>query len=93
MPFTWAQSEGLYADGVVVLTDNETWAGDTHPAQALGHYREAVSPQADVVVVSLTAAGYSIKDPEDERVLNVAGMDASLPLVVNAFIRGQGRHT
>ncbi|WP_219460968.1 TROVE domain-containing protein [Nonomuraea rhizosphaerae] len=87
LPFTWALKRRHEADGVVVLTDNETWAGRQHPAQALDAYRQAVSPGARVVVAAMTAVGYSIADPKAEGVLNVAGLDASLPLVVNGFVR------
>lgn len=38
-------------------------------------------------MAAMTAAGYSIGDPHDEGVLNVAALDASLPLIVNGFIR------
>ncbi|MDF5758165.1 TROVE domain-containing protein [Spongiactinospora sp. TRM90649] len=87
LPFDWARRKGFEADGVVVLTDNETWAGDSHPAQALDAYRAAVNPDARVVVAAMTAAGHTIGDPRDAGVLNVAGLDASLPLVVNGFFR------
>ncbi|MFI6395714.1 TROVE domain-containing protein [Nonomuraea sp. NPDC050540] len=87
LPFTWAKRERLNVDGIVVFTDNETWAGRSHPAQALAAYRRSVSPAARVVVAAMTAAGYSIGDPKDDGVLNVAGMDASLPLIVNGFVR------
>lgn len=87
LPFTWAARERMNVDGVVVLTDNETWAGRSHPTQALSAYRRAVNPDARVVVATMTPAGYSIGDPGDSGVLNVAGLDASLPLIVNGFIR------
>jgi 60 kDa SS-A/Ro ribonucleoprotein len=35
----------------------------------------------------MTAAGHTIGEPGDPGVLNVAGMDASLPKVVTGFIR------
>lgn len=87
LPFSWAQRERMEVDGIVVLTDNETWAGRQHPSQALKAYRASVNPAARVVVAAMTAAGYSIGNPQDPGVLNVAGVDASLPLVVNGFIR------
>ncbi|MFI7642405.1 TROVE domain-containing protein [Nonomuraea sp. NPDC049400] len=87
LPFTWAARKRLKADGIVLFTDNETWAGPAHPTQALGAYRRKINPRARVVVAAMTAAGYSIGDPDDDGVLNVAGLDASLPLVVNGFIR------
>lgn len=88
LPFQWAQQQRLNVDGVVVLTDNETWAGRQHPSQALEAYRRTVNPAARVVLAAMAANGHTIGDPRDEGVLNVAGVDASLPLVVNGFIRG-----
>lgn len=88
LPFSWAQQERLNVDGIVVLTDNETWAGYSHPTQALASYRLAVNESSRVVVAAMAANGHSIADPRDEGVLNVAGLDASLPLVVNGFVRG-----
>lgn len=87
LPFVWAQREQFHADGVVVFTDNETWAGRAHASQALTAYRSAVNPGARVIVSSLTPGGYTIGDPADPGVLNLAGLDASLPMVVNGFVR------
>ncbi|MER6003567.1 TROVE domain-containing protein [Nonomuraea angiospora] len=89
LPFRWAREQRMAVDGIVVFTDNETWAGRAHPSQELGAYRRTVAAEARVVVAAMTAAGYSIGDPGDEGVLNVAGLDASLPMIVNAFIRAQ----
>ncbi|WP_327107473.1 TROVE domain-containing protein [Nonomuraea glycinis] len=87
LPFRWAREQGMAVDGFVVFTDNETWAGRAHPSQELDAYRRSVAAEARVVVAAMTAAGYSISDPADAGVLNVAGLDASLPLIVNGFIR------
>ncbi|MEV4170286.1 TROVE domain-containing protein [Nonomuraea sp. NPDC049709] len=87
LPFAWARDQRMEVDGIVVFTDNETWAGRSHPTQALDAYRRSVNPDARVVVAAMTAAGHSIGDPKDGGVLNVAGLDASLPLIVNGFVR------
>ncbi|MFC7641307.1 TROVE domain-containing protein [Streptosporangium lutulentum] len=87
LPFDWARQEQLNVDGIVVFTDNETWASRSHPAQSLTAYRKAVNPGARVVVATMTAASHSIGDPNDPGVLNLVGVDASLPMVVNGFIR------
>ncbi|MFI0406542.1 TROVE domain-containing protein [Actinomadura sp. 3N508] len=87
VPFAWATAEHVEADGVLVLTDNETWAGEKHASQALTEYRRRVSPAARLVVASLNATGTSIGDPRDPGVVNVAGLDASLPTLVTEFMR------
>jgi 60 kDa SS-A/Ro ribonucleoprotein len=88
LPFAYALDKRMPVDGVVVLTDNETWAGRQHPTQALEAYRRSVNPAARVIVVSMTATGYSIADPSDEGVLGVAGLDGALPKLITGFIRG-----
>lgn len=91
LPFQYALKEKLAVDGVAVLTDNETWAGSwQHPTEALESYRRRVNPATRVVVGSMTATGHTIGDPKDEGVLNVVGMDASLPKLIASFIRGVG---
>jgi 60 kDa SS-A/Ro ribonucleoprotein len=87
LPFTWALERRLDVDGIVVLTDNETWAGRQHPVQALDAYRRVVNPAARVVVVSLTPVRYLIADHADDGVLAVAGLDAALPKVIAGFVR------
>lgn len=88
LPFGWASQYDVRADGFLVLTDNETWAGHSHPFQALHGYRIRYNPEARVIVAAMTPAGHTIGEPGDPGILNVAGMDASLPKVVSGFIRG-----
>lgn len=40
LPMIWAQKTQTAADVFIVFTDNETFAGNTHPATALREYRE-----------------------------------------------------
>ena len=87
LPFSWALDQRLNVDGFVVFTDSETWAGRWHPVQSLEAYRRSANPMARVVVVSMTANGTSIGDPADEGVLNIAGLDGSLPKLISGFIR------
>jgi 60 kDa SS-A/Ro ribonucleoprotein len=87
LPFSWAAQQRVTVDGFVVLTDNETWAGDRHPVQALDAYRRSFNPAARVIVVGMTATGYSIGDPGDPGVLNVAGLDSAMPKLIAGFLR------
>lgn len=88
LPFAWARAQRLAVDGVLLLTDSETWAGRAHPVQELAAYRSAVNPATRLMVASMTAVGRSVGDPRDPGVLNVAGFDASLPQIVSGFLRG-----
>ncbi|HVK83696.1 MAG TPA: TROVE domain-containing protein, partial [Kofleriaceae bacterium] len=54
LPMVWAQKHRVDVDTFCVYTDNETWAGDVHPAQALRAYRNARGIPAKLVVVGMT---------------------------------------
>ncbi|MEO8705153.1 MAG: TROVE domain-containing protein [Kofleriaceae bacterium] len=87
LPMIWAQQNGIDVDTFVVYTDNETWAGDVHPALALRAYREARGIPAKLVVVGMTSNGFSIADPNDAGMLDVVGFDTSTPPVLADFAR------
>jgi 60 kDa SS-A/Ro ribonucleoprotein len=75
-------------DTFVVLTDNETWAGNIKPVQALQSYRETHNPNAKLVVVGMTSTGFSIADPNDSGMLDVVGFDANILPIISEFTRG-----
>lgn len=87
LPILYAAANKLSVDAFVVLTDNETWAGQIHPAQALNDYRQKTGIPAKLVAIGMTATEYSIGDPNDAGTLSCVGMDANTPSVVSDFIR------
>jgi 60 kDa SS-A/Ro ribonucleoprotein len=87
LPLVWAQKNRVDVDQFVIYTDNETWAGPVHPAQALRSYREARGIPAKLVVVGMTSTGFSIADPNDAGMLDVVGFDTSTPPVIADFAR------
>jgi 60 kDa SS-A/Ro ribonucleoprotein len=87
LPMVWAQKHRIDVDTFVIYTDNETWAGSVHPAQALRAYREARGIPAKLVVVGMTSTGFSIADPDDAGMLDVVGFDTSTPPVIADFAR------
>jgi 60 kDa SS-A/Ro ribonucleoprotein len=72
-------------DTFVVYTDNETWAGNIHPAQALRAYRERMGIAAKLVVVAMVSNGFTIADPDDAGMLDVVGFDTATPQVISDF--------
>lgn len=88
LPFTWAMKHKRVFDSVVILTDNESYAGPIHVHQALRKYRETINPDARLVVVSMTGTRHSIADPADPKSLDVSGMDSSVPALISDFSRG-----
>jgi hypothetical protein len=81
---------------IVVYTDNETYAGKIHPSVAMKAYRKLV-PDATLIVVAATPTKFSIADPEDPGMLDVAGFDTNAPKVIHNFVTSYSemivRHT
>ncbi len=88
LPIRDVLERGLAVDAFVIVTGNETWVGEGHPAEAIEHYRRATGIAAKLVVIAMAAERCSIADPNDALQLDVAGFDASVPGVVTNFIRG-----
>ncbi len=88
LPMLYAQAREQEIDTFVIYTDSETWAGDIHPAQALGDYRQASSIDARLVVVGMISNGFSIADPSDPGMLDVVGFDTATPQLISDFARG-----
>ena len=89
LPMRDALRRRIPVDCFVVITDNETWAGDIHPCEALRQYREGMGIAAKLVVAAMTSTGFSIADPEDGGMLDVVGFDAAAPQVIADFVGSQ----
>lgn len=85
LPMLWALEHKVPIDTFVVYTDSETWAGAIHPYQALRQYREQMGIPAKLVVVAMTSTGFSIADPDDAGMLDVAGFDSAVPTLIADF--------
>lgn len=87
MPMVKALKERTYVDVFVVITDNETWAHRNTPAQALRDYRKAVNPNAKLVVLACTATSFTIADPTDPGMLDIAGFSSDVVDIIQAFAK------
>ena len=88
LPMRYALEKHLEVDCFVVLTDNETWAGDVHPVKALAAYRKQTGIAARLVVVGMVSNGFTIADKDDAGMLDVVGFDTATPSLISAFARG-----
>jgi 60 kDa SS-A/Ro ribonucleoprotein len=86
LPMRWAKEKKAKVDGFVVYTDNETWAGDIHPSQALVTYRRQLGINSKLVVVGMVANDFTIADPEDAGMLDVVGFDSAAPSLIQQFV-------
>lgn len=85
-PITWALAQKREVDAFVILTDNETWHGKSHPTEALVNYRRLVNPRAKLICCSMASNAASVVDPFDPLQLGTAGLDANLPSIAADFI-------
>jgi 60 kDa SS-A/Ro ribonucleoprotein len=88
LPMRYALTREREVDTVGIYTDNETWAGDVHPVQALREYRERSGIPARLVVVGMVSNGFTIADPDDPGMLDVVGFDTATPGVISGFAGG-----
>jgi len=88
LPMLEAAKHKWEIDTFITLTDNETWAGSSHPHQALEAYRQKMGIPARMVVVGMTATDFTIADPSDPGSLDVAGLDSAVPNLIANFSRG-----
>ena len=88
LPMLYALERKLKVDTFVVVTDNETWAGGIHPHEALARYRMQMGIDAKLVVMATSATVFTIADPSDAGMLDIAGFDAAVPALLAAFSRG-----
>lgn len=85
----YARVQKLPVENFLVITDNETWAGRTHPAQALKIYRKEMGINARLAFMATSATNVSLADPLDPGMLDVVGFDASAPQVLSSFFKGE----
>jgi len=80
--FQYASKHGLDVDKFVSITDNETWAGGEAPVQSLRKYREKSGKAAKSVVIGTSVSEFTIADPKDGGMLDIAGFDAAAPQII-----------
>lgn len=88
LPMLYALANGIEVDVFTIWTDNDTWAGGIHPAEALRLYRKESGIAAKLVVVGMTATGFSIADPADDGMLDIVGFDTDTPSAIATFVGG-----
>lgn len=85
----YASRKGIEVDTFVVITDNETWAGNVHPFQALKKYRKETGIDARLAVLGVASTGFSIADSSDRGMMDFAGFDSNSPRVLADFSAGR----
>lgn len=74
-------------DLFLIQTDNESWSGRIQPVQALDQYNKSMNRAARMAVISYTATGNTIADPNRDDMLDLAGFDTASLQVLYDFGR------
>ncbi|GCC32064.1 hypothetical protein chiPu_0010524 [Chiloscyllium punctatum] len=85
LPMLWAIKTKTVADMFLVFTDNETYYGNMHPADALREYRKNMDIPAKLIVCGLASNGFTIADPDDRGMLDICGFDSGALEVIQNF--------
>lgn len=86
LPFVWAADNNKEYDAIIVFTDNETNSNTVEPSMALDLYRNKMSINTKLIVVALTSNGFSIANPDDPNMMDIAGFDNSIYDMIYEFI-------
>ena len=87
--YDWAIKHKFKADVICFWTDNESWAGRKHPAQALREYRRKVNPNVKAVYVTLAPYNITLVDPQDRNSWDLAGFDPGIPRLIQMLAKGK----
>ena len=64
-------------------------AGSIHPSVALRQYREFSGIDARLIVCGMASNGFTIADPNDAGMLDMAGFDSAAPEIIRNFALGE----
>lgn len=88
-PMDWALKNKVPADVFIVFTDVKTTHESLSPSQALKEYRKGMQIDAKLVVVALASNQFTVADPTDSGMLDIAGFNASGPELIRKFSIGE----
>ena len=86
LPALHATAHKMNVDCFIVMTDNETYYGKTHPYAALQKYRSTNLGKGKQIVMGMTSTGFTIADPLDAHSLDVVGFDSGVLPLTQDFI-------
>lgn len=84
--FQYALNEIHNVGVFVLITDNEVNSGE-HAYELFKQYQKKYNPDAKMIVIGLTVTDFSLGDPNDASVLNIAGFNSSVPRLISEFAK------
>lgn len=86
IPVDYALQHKLDIDCFSIYTDNETYAHRSVPSAQIKKYRGVMNkPDTKLVVCGMAVSNFSIADPNDFGMLDLAGFDAATPSIISDF--------
>ena len=86
-PLIHAANTLNHYDAIIILTDNETWAGKQHAGDVLASYRKNVNRDVKVIEVAFAANSSSVLPPDDPNLLRVVGFDGRVTEIINQYLK------
>ncbi|KAE9547126.1 hypothetical protein FO519_009661, partial [Halicephalobus sp. NKZ332] len=87
IPFKWALENKKAFDVFVIFTDSENSSEDLRPFEAVQEYRKQMNlPKTKVVVVGMAANKKTLKNPDDNQMLDIVGFDVSILEIIKNFV-------
>lgn len=80
--YKWMIKNKFKADVICFWTDSESWAGNSHPSQALAEYRTKVNKDIKAVYVTLAPYQLTLVDPKDPLSWDLGGFDPGAPRLI-----------
>jgi len=85
-PINYAVENNIRADGIIIYTDHQTYAGNNYPEQAYREYLRKVNSNAKLAYVSMAYNKYQshISNP---LAMDFIGVDTSTPIAITEFLK------
>lgn len=88
-PILWAEQQGFVYDAIIIMTDDQTWAGKEQVDVVFDRYQRKVNPNAKLILMSFVANAHTMVEMNNPSIFRIAGMDADTPAIINRFIIGE----
>lgn len=87
--FSFLINHNIKVDGIIIATDNESWAGHNHCQVVWEQYRSHINPAAKCLFIQYQAQGYVLSDPDDSSVRTTAGFGPEIFTIIDMMMDGQ----
>lgn len=88
-PFRWARENNMPVDGVITITDGESWSGPRHTFQEVDALRRQRGKNVRWVNVQSTMSETKLSHPTDKDAIEIPGFGSDTVQVANLFFSNQ----